>query len=119
MAEFAQRFAPLDAAGADRLSGWLRGYRTVMGIPDELFDASGRPREHWLHFLGDLAAYPADQVRNRVTLATRHTRDTGGTYPLNGEENERRRPVNPLPRLLSHSAWPGIAAAVRHRATLR
>ena len=118
MAEFAQRFAPLDAAGADRLSGWLRGYRTVMGIPDELFDASGRPREHWLHFLGDLADYPADQVRNRFTLATRHIRDTGVTYRVYGEENERSWPINPVPLILGHHEWAGIAAAVRQRATL-
>ena len=30
--------APLDPAGAERLSGWLRGYKTIPGVPDELFD---------------------------------------------------------------------------------
>ncbi|HLZ83477.1 MAG TPA: circularly permuted type 2 ATP-grasp protein [Caulobacteraceae bacterium] len=118
MAEFAQRHAPLDAAGADRLSGWLRGYRPLAGIPDELFDASGRPREHWLHFLGDLADYPADQVRNRFNLATRHIRDTGVTYRVYGEENERSWPINPVPLILGHHEWATISAAVRQRATL-
>ncbi|MDB5481570.1 MAG: hypothetical protein JWO83_2623 [Caulobacteraceae bacterium] len=118
MADFAQRLAPLDAAGADRLSAWLRGYRPVVGIPDELFDASGRPREHWLHFLGDLADYPADQVRNRFTLATRHIRDTGVTYRVYGEESERSWPINPVPLILHHAEWATIAAAVRQRATL-
>jgi uncharacterized circularly permuted ATP-grasp superfamily protein/uncharacterized alpha-E superfamily protein len=118
MAEFAQRFAPLDAAGADRLSGWLRGYRPVIGIPDELFDASGRPREPWLHFLGDLADYPADQVRSRFTLATRHIRDTGVTYRVYGEESERSWPINPVPLILSHQEWATISAAVAQRATL-
>ena len=118
MADFAQRLAPLDADGASRLSGWLRGYRPVMGIPDELFDASGRPREHWLHFLGDLADYPADQVRNRFTLATRHIRDTGVTYRVYGEESERSWPINPVPLILGHHEWATIAAAVNQRATL-
>jgi uncharacterized circularly permuted ATP-grasp superfamily protein/uncharacterized alpha-E superfamily protein len=118
MAEIAQRFAPLDAAGADRLSGWLRGYRPIMGIPDELFDASLRPRETWLHFLGDLADYPADQVRSRFTLATRHIRDTGVTYRVYGEESERSWPINPVPLILGFQEWSQIAAAVRQRATL-
>jgi uncharacterized circularly permuted ATP-grasp superfamily protein/uncharacterized alpha-E superfamily protein len=118
MADHAQRFAPLAPDGADRLSGWLRGYRPVLGIPDELFDPSGRPREHWLHFLGDLADYPADQVRSRFTLATRHIRDTGVTYRVYGEESERSWPINPVPLILGHAEWAGIAAAVRQRATL-
>jgi uncharacterized circularly permuted ATP-grasp superfamily protein/uncharacterized alpha-E superfamily protein len=118
MVEFAHRLAPLDAAGADRLSGWLRGYRPVAGIPDELFDTSGRPREPWLRFLGDLADYPADQARSRFTLATRHIRDTGVTYRVYGEENERSWPINPVPLILRHQEWSQIAAAVRQRATL-
>jgi uncharacterized circularly permuted ATP-grasp superfamily protein/uncharacterized alpha-E superfamily protein len=118
VAEFAQQFAPLDAAGADRLSGWLRGYRPIMGIPDELFDASLRPREPWLHFLGDLADYPADQVRSRFTLATRHIRDTGVTYRVYGEESERSWPISPVPLILGHQEWSQIAAAVRQRAAL-
>ena len=49
-----KRRGDLDAAAAIRLSEWLRGYRPIQGIPDELFD-TGRPREYWLNFLGDLA----------------------------------------------------------------
>ena len=58
MAEFAQRFAPLDPAGADRLSGWLRGYRPVVGIPDELFDASGMASTQ----LAAAVGYPGSSV---------------------------------------------------------
>jgi uncharacterized circularly permuted ATP-grasp superfamily protein/uncharacterized alpha-E superfamily protein len=118
MPDLAQRLAPLDPAGADRLSGWLRGYRTIVGIPDELFDASGRPREHWLRFLSDLADYPADQLKNRFSLATRHIRDTGVTYRVYGEENERTWPINPVPLILGQGEWAVIEAAVRQRARL-
>ena len=114
----AQLRAPLDPAGADRLSGWLRGYRPLAGVPDELFDASGRPRDHWLHFLGELADYPAGQIRSRFTLATRHIRDTGVSYRIYGEENERSWPINPVPLILEHREWAHIAAAVTQRATL-
>jgi uncharacterized circularly permuted ATP-grasp superfamily protein/uncharacterized alpha-E superfamily protein len=109
---------PLDPAGAERLSGWLRGYKTITGVPDELFDAMGRPREDWLHFLGDLAAYPAGQIRNRFNLATRHIRDTGVTYRIYGEENERSWPINPVPLILGAGEWAKIAAGVEQRATL-
>jgi uncharacterized circularly permuted ATP-grasp superfamily protein/uncharacterized alpha-E superfamily protein len=109
---------PLDPAGADRLSGWLRGYRPLAGIPDELFDPSGRPRDYWLHFLGHLAEYPAGQIKSRFSLATRHIRDTGVSYRIYGEENERAWPINPVPLILGQDEWAGIAAGVEQRATL-
>jgi uncharacterized circularly permuted ATP-grasp superfamily protein/uncharacterized alpha-E superfamily protein len=109
---------PLDAAGAARLSGWLRGYKPLNGVPDELFDASGRPRDYWLRFLADLAAYPAEQIRSRFTLATRHIRDTGVSYRIYGEENERSWPINPVPLILGQGEWATIAAGVEQRAAL-
>ena len=109
---------PLDQAGAERFSAWLRDYRTLPGVPDELFDPFGRPREHWLRFLGELADYPAGQIRGRFTLATRHIRDTGVSYRIYGEENERSWPINPVPLILDPSEWAQIAAGVEQRARL-
>ena len=86
-----------------RTAGLLPVAMLTALVVTDLFDASGRPREHWLHFLGDLADYPADQVRNRFTLATRHIRDTGVTYRVYGEENERSWPINPVPLILGHA----------------
>jgi uncharacterized circularly permuted ATP-grasp superfamily protein/uncharacterized alpha-E superfamily protein len=114
----AQRRPPLDAAGAGRLSGWLKGYRPLPGVPDELFDPSGRPRDYWLRFLGDLAEYPAGDIRSRFTLATRHIRDTGVSYRIYGEEHERSWPISPVPMILGHAEWAGIAAGVEQRARL-
>ena len=51
------RTGNLGVSAAGRLSGWLRGYRPFQGVPDELFDATGRPRDYWLCFLGDFAEY--------------------------------------------------------------
>jgi uncharacterized circularly permuted ATP-grasp superfamily protein/uncharacterized alpha-E superfamily protein len=109
---------PLDAAGAARLSAWLRGYKPLTGVPDELFDTTGRPRDYWLSFLGDLASYPAEQIRSRFTLATRHIRDTGVSYRIYGEENERSWPINPVPLILGSAEWAKIAEGVEQRATL-
>src|SRR5205823_13900783 len=108
----------LQPDAAERLSAWLRDYRPVAGIPDELFDATGRPRDHWLHFLGELADYPPGQIRNRFTLATRHIRDTGVSYRIYGEESERTWPINPVPLILGQDEWSKIAAGVEQRAML-
>jgi len=114
----ARRRGDLDAEAAARLSGWLRGYRTVQGIPDELFDGMGLPRDHWMQFLGDFAEYPQREFDSRFNLATRHIRDTGVTYRVYGEETERSWPLNPLPLLLSQADWTQIAAGVEQRANL-
>ena len=108
----------LEPSAAKRLSGWLRGYRTVQGIPDELFDAMGRPRDYWLSFLGELAEYPEGDITSRFELATRHIRDTGVSYRIYGEENERSWPLSPMPLILNQAEWAQIAAGVEQRANL-
>jgi uncharacterized circularly permuted ATP-grasp superfamily protein/uncharacterized alpha-E superfamily protein len=121
VSDSAFRTAPrpaLDSAGAEQLSAWLRGYRPIQGIPDELFDAAGRPREHWLRFLAELAEYPAGQIRSRFALATRHIRDTGVSYRIYGDENERTWPISPVPLILGQADWTTIATGVEQRANL-
>ncbi len=114
----ARRRGDLDPLGAQRLSDWLQGYRTLPGVPDELIDATGRPRPDWLHLLGDFAEYPEAEARSRFSLATRHIRDTGVSYRVYGEETERSWPLNPLPLLLNQGDWKTIAEGVEQRANL-
>lgn len=114
----AKRRENLGSAAAARLSGWLRNYRSLQGIPDELFDSTGRPRDYWLCFLGDFAEYPEGEFKSRFSLATRHIRDTGVSYRIYGEENERSWPLNPLPLILGEGEWAQIAAGVEQRANL-
>ena len=118
IAKTARRREDLDSAGARRLSDWLRNYRPFAGVPDELFDATGRPRDHWLDFLGDLAEYPEGEIRGRFQLATRHIRDTGVSYRVYGEATEHSWPLSPVPLILSEAEWSGIAEGVRQRASL-
>ena len=113
-----RRETPLEETAAKRLSAWLRGYKPVPGIPDELFDPAGRPRSDWLTFLGDFAEYPEDEFKSRFSLATRHIRDTGVSYRIYGEERERSWPLNPLPLILGQGEWAHIAAGVEQRANL-
>jgi uncharacterized circularly permuted ATP-grasp superfamily protein/uncharacterized alpha-E superfamily protein len=114
----AKRREDLPPTAAKRLSGWLRNYRTFAGIPDELFDRLGAPREYWLRFLGDFAEYPEGEFESRFSLATRHIRDTGVSYRIYGEENERSWPLSPLPLILSQDEWSQIATGVEQRANL-
>ena len=113
-----RRGEDLEPSAARRLSGWLRGYTPIAGIPDELFDAAGRPRGDWLSFLGDFAEYPEGESRSRFDLATRHIRDTGVSYRVYGEETEQSWPLNPLPLILGQDEWREIAAGVEQRAKL-
>jgi len=114
----AQRRETLSSSAADRLSAWLRNYQPLPGVPDELFDASRRPKPDWLCFLGDFAQYPREEFESRFSVATRHIRDTGVTYRIYGEENERSWPLNPLPLILGEKEWGQIAAGVEQRANL-
>jgi uncharacterized circularly permuted ATP-grasp superfamily protein/uncharacterized alpha-E superfamily protein len=109
---------PLDIAAASRLSGWLRDYRPLPGVPDELIGRDGRPRDYWLSYLGGLAEFPPGEFENRFSLATRHIRDTGVSYRIYGEENERSWPLSPLPLILDENEWAEIAEGVEQRATL-
>ncbi|MET0271629.1 MAG: circularly permuted type 2 ATP-grasp protein [Phenylobacterium sp.] len=113
-----RRGEDLAPSAAKRLSGWLRGYTPLPGIPDELFDAMGRPRADWLSFLGDFAEYPDAESKSRFDLATRHIRDTGVSYRVYGEETEQSWPLNPLPLILGQNEWRQIARGVEQRAKL-
>ena len=114
----ARRRGNLDAAGAARLSRWLADYRPLPGVPDELFDHTGRPRPYWLEFLGDLAEYPEGDIRARFSLANRHIRDTGVSHRVWGEEAERSWPLGQAPLILGPAEWATIAAGVEQRARL-
>jgi uncharacterized circularly permuted ATP-grasp superfamily protein/uncharacterized alpha-E superfamily protein len=108
----------LPPAAAERLSGWLRDYRPFAGIPDELIDPMGWPRDYWLNFLGSFAEYPEGEFKSRFSLSTKHIRDTGVSYRIYGEDNERAWPLNPLPLILGEQEWSQIAAGVEQRARL-
>jgi uncharacterized circularly permuted ATP-grasp superfamily protein/uncharacterized alpha-E superfamily protein len=114
----AKKREDLQPAAAARLSGWVRNYRPLAGVPDEFLDPTGRPRENWLNFLGNFAEYPDADFKNRFAMATRHIRDTGVSYRVYGEENERSWPLNPLPLILGQGEWAQIAAGVEQRANL-
>ena len=113
-----RRRGDLDPQGAARLSRWLGEYSPLPGVPDELFDHTGRPRPYWLDFLGDLAEYPEGDIRARFNLATRHIRDAGVSHRVWGEDAERSWPLGQAPLILGSAEWTSIAAGVEQRARL-
>lgn len=101
-------------AAAKRLSSWLKGYKPLPGVPDELFDATGRPRDHWIAFLGEFAAH----AEGAFGPATRHLRDTGASHRVYGQEHEQSWPIDPMPLILGQDEWAGIVAGITQRANL-
>lgn len=114
----ARRKSGAEPGAAARLREWLKGYEPLPGTPDELFDTKGRPRDHWLDFLGHFAAFPAGDPGNRFGLSARHLRDSGASYRAGSEAAERNWPLNPLPLILAQSEWNEISAGVAQRARL-
>lgn len=114
----ARKKAGAEPGAAGRLREWLRGYQPLPGVPDELFDAKGRPRDHWLDFLGHFAAFPAGDPGNRFGLSAKHLRDTGAPYRAGDQAAERALPLNPLPLILAQVEWDEICAGVEQRARL-
>ena len=102
----------------DRLSRWLADYRPLPGAPDELIDAAGQPREHWMAFLREFAGYADADSDGRFGMAARHIRDSGASYRIYGEETERSWPLDPLPLIIPQAEWDQIAAGVAQRAEL-
>ena len=99
-----------------RLAAWLpvvwRACPTNSWIPRDARATTGS------RFLGDFAEYEEGEFKSRFSLATRHIRDTGVSYRIYGEENERSWPINPLPLILGEGEWAQIAAGVEQRANL-
>lgn len=114
----AEREAQGAGAPGGRLAEWLRGYRPLPGVPDELFDAQGHPREHWMGFLREFAGFAEADSDSRFGMAARHIRDSGASYRIYGEETERSWPLDPLPLIIPQAEWDQIVAGVTQRATL-
>ena len=115
MAPKAELAPELNPAAAAKLSRWLQDYQRLPGVPDELFDAAGRPNTSWLKLLSHFAEYPEAEFQNRFSLATRHIRETGVSYRIFGEENERAWPLNPMPLILTEGEWGEISKGVEQR----
>src|ERR1700694_5145611 len=87
---------------------------------DELFEAPLAPRPHWKPVIEQLAAWPAERMRERLHSVHSQVRENGVTYNVYADPQGADRPweLDLLPMMLSQEEWSGIEAAVVQRATL-
>ena len=87
---------------------------------DELFEAPLAPRPHWKPVIEQLAAWPAERMRERLHSVHSQVRENGVTYNVYADPQGADRPweLDLLPMMLSQEEWSGIEAAIVQRATL-
>ena len=87
---------------------------------DELFEAANTPRAHWKALIGELAAAPAERMRDRLHSVLSQVRENGVTYNVYADPQGADRPweLDLLPMILPQEEWSAIEAAIVQRATL-
>src|SRR5213083_3388712 len=98
----------------------LGEYQATTERYDELFEAPNAPREHWKPVIEQLAAWPAERMRERLHSVHSQVRENGVTYNVYADPQGADRPweVDPLPLLLSAAEWDVIEAGIAQRADL-
>src|SRR3981189_2966546 len=87
---------------------------------DELFEAPHTPRAHWRPLIEQIAAWPAERMRERLHSVHEQVRENGVTYNVYADPQGADRPwaVELRPMILPEEEWAGIEAAIVQRATL-
>ena len=98
----------------------LAQYPAALHGYDEMFESSGRAREHWSILLEHLGAETPEAMRQRVESVERQVHENGVTYNIYADPKGMQRPweIDVLPFILPAAEWTAIEAAVRQRATL-
>ena len=102
----------------EQLKSWLHHYAPLPGVTDELIDAEGRPRSHWISLLETLSSLGDEGLSQHFSVAGRRIKEMGVTYRVRGEERERQWTLSHLPLLLTETEWRTIAAGIEQRAEL-
>jgi uncharacterized circularly permuted ATP-grasp superfamily protein/uncharacterized alpha-E superfamily protein len=118
VASATKRAQPQTAASA-LLSGYAQ--RSLAdGRYDELCDAAGRARTHWLPVLDLLGATPPAEIESRLSVAQQHIRDEGITYTIYADPQGKDRPwaLDELPLVLPGEEWATLSYGLAQRARL-
>jgi uncharacterized circularly permuted ATP-grasp superfamily protein/uncharacterized alpha-E superfamily protein len=110
---------------AERRNALLAGYRPLPGAYDEFMSPDGSVRPHWQPFLAEWSALSHDELNQRFGLADRHVHDTGVSYRVHGDlderdplAGERAWPLSHVPLVITGAEWQTIAAGVTQRVEL-
>src|SRR5579863_3453751 len=104
-------------AGLERI---LSAYRPLAGIFDEMMDADGRVRPHWLPFLTMLASLGGEEINRRFAVADRYLRDSGVFYRVYEDPAgaERPWPLSHMPLIINPAEWAELKSGLVQRAEL-
>ena len=119
MPSVASKHAQPQTAGSALLSGYTQRSLAAERY-DELCDASGAARSHWLPILDLLGStLPAD-IESRLAVAQQHIRDEGITYTIYADPQGKDRPwaLDELPLVLPEDEWAALSYGLAQRARL-
>src|ERR1700757_1021010 len=104
----------------DLLQRLVSGYRPLPGIFDEMMDADGQVRPHWLPFLTALASLGADEITRRFATADRYLNDSGVFYRVYEDPAgaERPWPLSHMPLIIDPTEWAELRRGLVQRAEL-
>jgi uncharacterized circularly permuted ATP-grasp superfamily protein/uncharacterized alpha-E superfamily protein len=112
-----------DVADKDGLFGigFIKGYRPLQGISDEMMEPSGALRPQWRAFFDVLNGLGKDELEARFEQVAGSLRHAGASFRVYDAPGtgERPWPVSRLPLLLEAQEWRTIAAGVIQRAQLQ
>ena len=98
----------------------LSAYPPASARYDEMFESGDAPRAHWRTMFEQLAAAPAELMRDRLQAVQRQVGENGITYNVYADAQGTERPwdLDVLPFILPHEEWRAIERAVTQRAAL-
>ena len=94
---------------------WMVDYCARRGAGDVLCDSDDPA---WEAMFEELAAVASDDLGHARERVQRHAADIGTGFRIIGEADERPWPVSPVPLLIEHGEWAGLAAGIVQRAEL-
>lgn len=109
-----------EAFQEEAVASFIGGYAALPGIRDEMMDAEGQPRPHWVPFLAALAELGPEELRRRFGAADRYLKESGVFYRVYDDEGGGERPwaLSHVPLLIAKADWDVLAAGLAERAEL-
>ena len=101
-------------------SALTQAYAPPAGVYDELMDAHGVLRSHWLALLSHVDPLGSPELSRRWDKARHLLHENGVSYNVYGDPQGMERPWNLslIPVVLSAAEWPTLEAGVTQRARL-
>ena len=102
------------------VASFVGGYRPLPGIRDEMMDAAGQPRAHWIPFLAALGELGPEELRRRFDAADRYLKESGVFYRVYDDAGGKERPwaLSHVPLLIEDADWQQLSAGLAERAEL-